>query len=117
MTDHDPTLDTLRRLADEAAPAPLSANELDSMLANLPAVPPASSRRLYSQRWWAAAAALVIGLGFGATRLLQQPTPAPSPHVVADATPMPEPRRLEVRMTTSDPTIEVVWILSDDVDF
>jgi hypothetical protein len=107
----DRTVEVIRRLADEQALAPLSADELDGLLSGLPAVP----RRRRFTGWGVAAAAMLAIAAFtwlGTTELPPE-NPAPS---IADVTASPEPRRVEIRMATGDPSIQVVWVMSEDLE-
>lgn len=109
MSD-DRTVDVIRRLADEQAPDAPSEHELSALLSELPAVP---SRRRFAG-WSVAAAAVlavaaVVGLG---DRQLPPDHPAAS---MSDATAAPEPRRVEIRMATGDPSIQIVWVMTEDL--
>ncbi len=110
MTDRhlDEAAEVIRQLADSQAPEPLSEAELERLLGGLPDVAPPRPRRWL---WAAAAAVLAIGL-------LNLPPSTDQPEfgepVAIRA--VHEPERIEIRMATSDPSIEVVWVMSEDFE-
>ena len=82
------TVDVIRRLADEQAPAPPSAEELDALLTGLPSVP---ARRRRFTGWSVAAAALVAVATF--TWFGSSELPPDSPGAGGGAPPPPPPMK------------------------
>jgi hypothetical protein len=108
-TEHlDEAAAVIRQLADEQLPEPLSEAELSQLLGGLPNVAAPRSR---SWKWVTAAALLAVGLLNLPQRLDEPEFEQP---VVVHA--VQEPERIEIRMATSDPSINVVWVMSEDFE-
>lgn len=105
------TIEVIRRLAEEQAPAPPTGDELSALLEGLPAVP---VRRRFAG-WGAVAAALLAVAAFTWLGPVEPPTENPAASI-DDVTASPEPRRVEIRMATGDPSIQVVWVMSEDLE-
>ena len=111
MTDRhlDEAAAVIRQLADEQVPELLSEAELDQLLSAVPAdITPRRSRRWL---WTAAAAVLAIGL-LNLPRSTDQPEFGEPAAIRA----VQEPERIEIRMATSDPSINVVWVMTEDFE-
>ncbi len=120
MTDaRDPMTDAVRRLADAQPPSPLTDAELDRLLAAIPEPVPERPTWARGLGWAAIAAAAVLAVwllpqqgGEPGAPLEAEPTPA----AIADATPSEPPQRIEMRLATADPSIEIVWVIDSDFE-
>lgn len=98
----------IRQLADEQVPEALSESELDRLLGDLPDLAPRPPRPWL---WVAAAAVLALGV-------LNLAQPPDEPEVIQPIAALAdrEPERIEIRMATSDPSIDVVWVMSENFE-
>ncbi len=107
----DEAVDIIRQLADEQAPAPLSEAELDGLLASLPPELPAARPRPWV---WTLAAAAVLAFGLVVLTPEQVEPERDGPPMAALS--IDEPERIEIRMATGDPSISVVWVMTEDFE-
>jgi len=114
MNDRDdPLIAALRALDDDDPVAPPSEAELARLLRGAHA---ARSRR--SRALPVAAALAAAALVFVALRSPPVPAPAPTPAAaLAELTPRAPARAVEIHMDTGRHDLEVVWVLSEDLQF
>ncbi len=114
-------LRALRRataLAAEAvradAPVPLRDDELRAMLAALPAEPDRAARRDRIVRLMPRVVVAATAAALAATLLLvlRGPEPAPTPH----GPELPPQEQVEIRMATGNPSVQVIWVMSRDLE-
>jgi hypothetical protein len=94
----------MRALADEATDPSLTDAELDRLMASV------SGPRL---RMGPVVSGIAAAIVFGLT-LFALPHAPPPPVQLAEITPAPPPRTVEVRMATGRSDLDIVWVLSDD---
>ncbi|MCP4869798.1 MAG: hypothetical protein GY898_13885 [Proteobacteria bacterium] len=117
MTNPHPVDRAMKHLADAERPTPPTPDEMDRVLATLAAQagPVTTSRFPYP-----AVAALAAAAVFALFLLVPTETPTPTgaePTTLAEITPTPEPRTLELRMATGRDDLEVVWVMTENLPF